>query len=442
MTMVAFLQAANSSNLPSSWRHPESKLDFLKPEYFQRIARTLEDGKFHLAFFDDRLAMPEYGDSHEEAVRSGIRVVRLDVGTVLMTMAGVTSRLGLGATFSTTYHDPYHVARLFATIDLMTNGRAAWNIVTSVNDSEAANFGRDEHMEHTLRYDRADEFLEVVLGHWNTWAEDAMILDKKKPYFADPAKVRRLSHSGEFFKSRGPFTVPRSVQGHPLLMQAGQSGRGSAFAARWAELQFVTNHDIVKGKAQYAAFKTDVKAAGRDPDQVLVAQACYVIVGETPDVAQQKRALIESLATPMDTLIMLGDRVNIDFSNVDIDAPLKDDELAKLSHWHKLTGRVAAEEGRPNPSLRDLLNLSGRGTIREFPVFCGTPLQVADEMERWFVERACDGFVLAATHTPGTYEDFVRLVVPELQRRGLFHEDYEGNTLRENVGLAHPQRRA
>lgn len=442
MKLIAFLQACNSTNLPSSWRHPDAPLSFLTPEYYQKLARTLEDGSFHLAFFDDRLAMPEYAGDHREAVRAGVRVIRLDLGTILMVMASATQHLGLGATYSTTYHDPFHIARMFATLDLMTKGRAAWNVVTSLNDSEAANFGQDHHMEHSLRYDRADEFLEVVLGHWSTWADDALVLDKANNIFADPDRVRRLDYAGKFFKSRGPFTVPRSAQGHPVLLQAGQSGRGSQFAARWAEVQFVTNQNIEKGKQQYSQFRRDLAEIGRDPEQTMVAQACYVIVGETEEIANNKRSLIEALAQPIDTLIMMGDRINIDLSATDPDAPLTDSELEKFAQWHKLTGRVSAGDGSPNPSLRTLLSLSGRGTIHEFPVFCGSPESVADQMEKWFVERACDGFVLSSTHTPGAYEDFVRLVVPVLQRRGLLHREYAGSTLRENLGLKRPERHA
>jgi FMN-dependent oxidoreductase (nitrilotriacetate monooxygenase family) len=243
MTLVAFLQAQNCSNLPGSWRHPATMLDFLTPEYYQRIARTLEDGKIQMAFFDDRLALPDlYTGHHAEAISAGVRAVKLDPATVLMAMGMATQRLGLGVTYSTTYYEPFHVARLFATMDLMLKGRAAWNIVTSLNRAEAANFGRDQHMEHDARYDRADEFMEVVLGHWNSWDDDALILDKAENRFDDPSKVHRLDHAGQYFRSRGPFSVPRSPQGHPVLMQAGQSGRGQAFAAKWAELVFVIYH--------------------------------------------------------------------------------------------------------------------------------------------------------------------------------------------------------
>src|SRR5438067_631941 len=230
MTMVGFLQAQNCTNLPASWRHPESRTDFLSADFYREIARVLEAGKFHLAFFDDRLAMPDrYGNDHVHTVEHGIRCVKLDPIVVLMAMGMATQHLGLGATYSTTYYEPFHVARLFATLDLITDGRAAWNVVTSLNDGEARNMGRGEVMDHDLRYDRADEFMRVVLGHWDTWDDDALIVDKSSGRFGDASKVRRLDHAGEFFQSRGPFTVPRSKQGHPVIIQAGQSGRGRRF---------------------------------------------------------------------------------------------------------------------------------------------------------------------------------------------------------------------
>ena len=322
MVMVGFLQAQNCSNFAGSWRHPDSRSDFSSPDYYAHIGRVLEAGKFQLAFFDDRLGMPEFhGGRFAEAVAHGIRCVKMDPIACLMPMAMGTTRLGLGATYSTTYYHPFHVARLFQTLDLMTRGRAAWNVVTSMNDVEAQNMGLEEAVEHDARYDRADEFLEVVHGHWDTWADDALIVDKttgrfadpekvrridhrgrhfrsRGPFvtsindaearnmgleeaiehdarydradefmevvhghwdawaddalivdkaskrFADPDKVRRLDHKGEHYRSRGPFTVPRSPQGHPVVIQAGQSGRGRRFAVRWGELIFTSNPNL------------------------------------------------------------------------------------------------------------------------------------------------------------------------------------------------------
>ncbi len=436
MTLIGFLQAQNCSIYPGSWRHAATATDFLTPEYYQRIARVLEEGKFHMAFFDDRLAMPDiYSGDHRDTVAHGIRAVKLDPAIVLGAMAAVTSKLGLGATYSTTYYEPYHVARLFATLDLMTKGRVAWNVVTSLNDSEAANFGHSSHLEHDLRYDRADEFLETTLGHWDTWEEGALVVDKESGLFAHPDKVKRLDHQGQFFNSRGPFTVPRSPQGQPVLLQAGQSGRGKAFAARWAELIFVVYPNLKIAKKQYADMKAAVVAAGRDPNQIQIATAIYVVVAETDELAQKKFEYMDKLAKPEDALALICEVLNYDFSKRDYDEPLTDADMESVSGWQAFRDRVVALSGKPNPSVRDFVEYSNRARLKEFNVFIGSPKTVADEMEQWFKEGGCDGFVLAPTHMPGSYEDFVRMVVPELQKRGLFRQEYEGETLRENLGL-------
>jgi FMN-dependent oxidoreductase (nitrilotriacetate monooxygenase family) len=380
--------------------------------------------------------MPDIlGHDHAEAVRNGIRVVKLDLVSILTAMGLATSKLGLGGTYSTTYYEPFHVARVFATLDHMLGGRAAWNVVTSLNDSEAHNMGADDHLEHDLRYDRADEFLEVVLSHWDSWGHDAIIQDRESGIFADASKVRRLDHKGKWFKSRGPFTVPRTPQGRPVLIQAGQSGRGKSFAARWGDLVFVIYPNMEVAKRGYRDFKEQVAVSGRDPATVRICPAVYCIVGETEAAAEEKRALIDGLAKPVDGLSLLSEALNYDFASKGLDDAFTDDELAGIKGLQALRDRVVASSGKRNPTLRDFVEITGRGTIREFPVFCGTPKRVADEMQAWLEGGACDGFVLAATHMPGTYEEFVRLVVPELQRRGVFRKEFTGTTLRENLGL-------
>ncbi|GMV56714.1 MAG: monooxygenase [Betaproteobacteria bacterium] len=439
MKLVGFMQAQNCSNYPASWRHPAAVSDFLTPAYYQRVAQILESGKFHLAFFDDRLAMPDvYQRDYRESVRHGVRVVKLDLIPLMTAMGLATRHLGIGGTYSTTYHEPYHVARAFATLDHMIGGRAAWNIVTSLNDSEAANFGHDSHLDHDTRYDRADEFMEVVLGHWKTWEPDAIVLDKANGVFANPDKVHRLDHAGPWFRSRGPFTVPPTPQGRPILIQAGQSGRGQRFAARWGDLIFVLYPNFDFAKRSYAEFKSVIGETGRNPDEVCVSTCMYAVTGETRTIAEDKAALIEKLAKPFDTLSLLSEVLNHDFSLHPMDEPFTDADMASISGLQAIRDRVVKLSGNPHPTTRDFVQYSGRGTIHEMPLFVGTPKEVADIMEEWFVGRACDGFVLAATHVPGTYEDFVRLVVPELQKRGLFRTEYEGDTLRENLGIPLP----
>lgn len=437
MKLIAFMQAQNCSNYAASWRHPEAVLDFGTKEYYQRIGRTLEAGKFHLAFFDDRLAMPDiYGGDYANTVRYGIRAAKLDPIVCALTMGLATEKLGIGVTYSTTYYEPFHVARLFASMDLLLNGRLAWNVVTSLNDSEAANFGAAGHLEHDLRYDRADEFMEVVTGHWGSWADDAIVQDRKQNLFADPEKVRRLDHKGRFFKSRGPFTVPRSAQGEPVIIQAGQSGRGQKFATQWGDLLFVVYPDLVVGKRSYAAMRAVLDAAGRT--STAIAPACNFIVGATKAEAEDKMALVESLAMDVDGLVLLSEVLNYDFASKPRDEPFTDDELKSISGLQGVRDRVTQLSGNKNPTTEDFLKFSKRGTIHEQMLFWGTPTDIADQMEEWFKAPACDGFVVAATHVPGTYEEFVKFVIPELQRRNLFHSDYEGRTLRENLGLARP----
>ncbi len=436
MVLVGFLQAQNCTTLASSWRHPELRTDFLSADYFQTIGRILEAGKFQLAFFDDRLAMPDMlGGDHAHTVENGIRCVKMDPVTVLMAMAATTERLGLGSTYSTTYYEPFHVARVFATVDLMSGGRAAWNVVTSVNDGEAANMGLAQHMEHDLRYDRADEFMEVVLGHWDTWEDDALVVDKSSGLFAHADKVHRLDHQGRFFRSRGPFTVPRSAQGHPVLIQAGSSGRGKRFAARWAETVFVTYPDIGVAKRDYAEMKAAIAEQGRDPELVTLNTIAYPVVGATKAEAEDKMAVIEHSYREVDGLSLLSEAMNFDFARKGMDEVFSDEELASMSGMQAMRDHVLRV--KPHPTPRDFLEVTRRG--RPGQAIVGGPKEVADRMEQWFVERACDGYVVGGTHTPGTFEDFVRLVVPELQRRGLFQKEYAGLTLRENLGLPRPK---
>lgn len=434
MVLVGFLQAQNCTNLAFSWRHPHSRLDFTSADYYQEIGKILEAGKFHFAFFDDRLAMPDrYGNDHAHAVANGIRCVKLDPVAVLMAMGMATKRLGLGSTCSTTYYEPFHVARQFMTVDHLTGGRTAWNVVTSVNDGEALNMGREEALEHDARYDRADEFLEVVLGHWASWDDDAMILDRDGGRFADPDKVRRLDHRGVYFNSRGPFTVPRSQQGHPVIIQAGQSGRGRRFAGRWAEVVFMGANNKAASQSGYAALKDEAARAGRDPNSMHVCALTTTVCAATKAEAEDKMAVIERLPLEIDSLSLLSEALNFDFSTKGLDDTFSDAEMAAITGMHTMRDRVVRGSGKANPTVRDFITHTGRGKPHD--VIVGGPREVADRLEELFTERACDGFVLAATHVPGSYSDFVAHVVPELQRRGLHQTEYAGATLRENLGL-------
>ena len=435
---VAFLQAQNCTTLPAAWRHPDARTDSYSPEYYQHIARVLEAGKFDCGFFDDRLAMPDmYKGDHGHTVQHGIRCVKMDPIACLMTMAAATTRLGLGSTYSTTYYEPFHVARLFQTVDLMIKGRSAWNVVTSVNDNEARNMGRgDEHMEHDTRYDRADEFMEIVLGHWDSWDDDAVACDKERKIFAHPDKVRRIDYKGQYLASRGPFTVPRSPQGHPVIMQAGMSGRGQRFAARWGELLFVVHHSLEAARAAYVKGKAAVADNGRDPDSQKICSLFYPVVAATKAEAEDRKALYDTLPNEVDQLSLLSEALNYDFARKGLDDAFTDAELAAISGMQSMRDRVVAA-GSKNPTVRDFMRITGRGLLRE--AWVGGPKEIADRMEEWWSMPACDGFVIGPTHQPGCFEDFVKFVVPELQRRGIYRREYTGATLRDHLGLARPE---
>jgi FMN-dependent oxidoreductase (nitrilotriacetate monooxygenase family) len=437
MALVGFMQAGSTTVYAGSWRHPATEHGFLTSGYYAKLGRTLEDGCFDMMFFDDRLAMPGiYEHSVDQAVRLGARPVKLDLSVVLGVVAGATSHIGLGATYSTTYYSPFHVARTFATLDHLSGGRAAWNVVTSVNDSEARNYGFSEHLGHDERYDRADEFLEATTALWDTWEDDALVLDRTAGVFADPSKVHELGHQGRWFNVQGPLTVPRSPQGRPVLLQAGSSGRGREFAARWAELIFTGDPDIEIARSHYKDQKERVAVAGRDPASVKMLPMVYTVLGETRAHAEEREQIfLHDLVDPMASLTLLSELMNHDFSDMSLDDPITDELVESVSGIRGLVQNLRAHIGG-TVTLGDLAG--HRATLLQGPRFVGTGAEVADQMEDWLASDACDGFVIAATHSPGAYEDVVRMVVPELQRRGVFRNRYAGDTLRETLGLERP----
>jgi FMN-dependent oxidoreductase (nitrilotriacetate monooxygenase family) len=439
MSLVGFMQAGSTTVYAGSWRHPATEHGFLDAGYYQKLGRILEEGCFDLMFFDDRLAMPGiYAGSVADAVRVGARPVKLDLSIVLGLVAGATSRIGLGATYSTTYYAPFHVARTFATLDHLSGGRAAWNVVTSVNDGEAQNFGVDAHLDHDERYDRADEFLAATIGLWDTWDDDALVLDRAAGEFADPEKVHELRYEGDWFRVRGPLTVPRSPQGRPVLLQAGSSGRGRDFAARWAELIFTGDPGIDVARSHYKDQKERIGQFGRDPATVKMLPMAYTVVGEsTAHAEEREQVFLNELVDPLASLTLLSELMNYDFSSLSLDDPITDELIESVSGIRGLVQNLRQHIGGDTVTLADLAG--HRATLLQGPRFVGTGRQVADQMEEWFDGEACDGFVIAATHSPGAYEDVVRLVVPELQRRGVFRDRYTGSTLRDHLGLPRPE---
>ena len=349
---------------------------------------------------------------------------------VLAMMAASTQYLGLGATRSTTYYHPYHIARTFATLDHLTKGRAAWNVVTSVNDSEAQNFGKDEHLEHDSRYDRADEFMEVTFKLWDSWQEGALLLDKESGILADPSKVDYIHHAGHWFKSRGPLNVPRCPQERPVIIQAGSSGPGKEFAARWAEVIFTVQPSSALAKAFYNDVKSHMIKLGRDSEECKVLFAVMPFVGETEAIAKEKQVFHNELVHPLVGLSTLSSHTNYDLSGHSLDQPVSKVKVQGMQGLFDTVVKLSAAE---DLTLGDIGKLYGTSVL--VPQIVGTPNQVADQLEAIFLDESCDGFVISPAYLPSAFEEFVEMVVPELQRRELFRKEYTGRTLREHLGL-------
>ena len=410
------------------WRYPGAAPDanFSWP-LLKRFAQTLERGRFDAFFMADHLALLNMPMS---ALKRSATVTSFDPLTLLPALAVVTERLGLIATASTTYNDPYHIARKFASLDHLSGGRAGWNLVTTSNPEAALNFGLDEAVEHDERYRRGREFFDVVTGLWDSWADDAFPMDQQSGIFFDPDRLHVLGHKGKYFSVRGPLNVARPIQGWPVIVQAGASEAGRQIAAETAEVVFGSSRTIADGRAFYADVKGRMKALGRDPDHLKILPGVLIFVGETTQEAQRKKALLDSLVHPDSGLPNLAMRLGVDISGFDLDAPLPDipeTNDSKTSRQSLID--LARREGL---TVRQLAQRVGAYAGLEF---VGTPAQIADRMQEWLETDACDGFNVMFHTVPEGLDDFVDAVVPELQRRGLFRREYEGVTLRENLGL-------
>lgn len=436
MTLAAFASASTNRGNFGAWMHPATDLGILDADYYINLGRSVERCGFDILFFDDRLAMPAvHGDSPAEAVRLGTRAVKLDLIAVLSVISAHTTRIGLGATYSTTYHAPFHIARAFATLDHLSGGRAVWNIVTSLNRNEAENFGVP-FQNADQRYDRADEFLEIVSGLWQTWERDALKRDRASGIYADPAKVHELNYKGAFMESRGPLTVPQTPQGWPVLLQAGQSGRGMDFAGRWADLVFTGPRNLEGAIAHYKKQARSCEAAGRSPSAARILPAVQVMVGETAEIARARNVFFHDLGSVEEELVLLAEMANFDFSTLPLDDPLPDDLLVSVEGGRGLLQRYiegARAKFGPKATLRQMAeNQANNGLVQ----FVGTPEQVADGLCEWFEAGACDGFAIVPSDDPGSFEDFGRLVIPELRRRGVVPEPGPARqTLRDRLGL-------
>ena len=434
--LAAFMLTGPVIHSHAAWRHPQTVGNYLEPEYYARVARVAEEGLFDFLFFADRLAVgDQMGGSRDLALRYGAQdATRLDPLPIMSYLLGQTSKLGLGVTRSTTYYEPAHIAREFATLDHLSKGRAAWNIVTSMNDSEGRLFGKDKHLGHDLRYDRADEFVEVVLKLWRSWEPDALKLDRASGVLADPAKVHSVQHSGQWFKVEGPLNIPRTPQGRPVLIQAGSSGRGRRFGARWAEAIFTIHPNLHAMRA----FRDDVRAQvvqqGRDADSCKVLTAVMPFIGGTEAEARAKRDQHNALARPELGLVTLASQLNVDLSPFPLSATLS--EIAQSPLIHPAAAEKLLMQGA-DTTLEQLGRIFA-SSVR-VPQLVGTGAQIAEQLADLFQGGGCDGFVISPAYLPGSFSEFAESVIPHLQRKGLFRKAYEGTTLRDHLGLAELQ---
>ena len=418
-----------------AWRYPGTYPDAnFNLNHLKSFIKKLEEAKFDAFFMADHLAVL---NMPVEALKRSHTVTSFEPFTLLSALSQVTDRIGLAATASTTYDEPYHIARRFASLDHLSNGRAAWNIVTTGNPESAKNFNLDDHAEHSERYKRAREFYDVVTGLWDSFADDAFIRDQKSGVYFDPEKMHVLNHKGDELKVRGPLNIARPVQGWPVIVQAGQSEPGRQLAAETAEVVFCSPRDLAAAKTLYADLKGRVVAAGRDRNHIKILPAALIIIGDTVEEAKAKRLELDSLVHYDSAISSLSIALGTDASGFDPDGPLPADipetnasktsreSVIRLAEQEKLTVR----------------QLAGRYGGYSGLAFVGTPETIADQWEIWLAEEAADGFTVCLPYLPQGLNDVADRLVPELQRRGIFRKDYEGTTLREHLGLPRPKNR-
>ncbi|MGW4733103.1 LLM class flavin-dependent oxidoreductase [Streptomyces shenzhenensis] len=433
MRLAAFLNAGPQGT--AGWRHADAGDGFLTAAHYTHIARVLERAGFDMAFVPDALAVPRsLGGSFAPAVTWGTGTPRLDPVPVITLMAAATEHLGVAATVSTGYQEPYHLARGMATLDHLVGGRAGWNVVTSFQDAEAQNFGQEKLPERQERYARAEEFLEVTTRLWDSWADDAIVADKVSGVYGRPDRVDAVDHRGRRFAVRGPLSAPRPSQGYPVIIQAGASPAGRDFAARWADVIFCSHESLESAVAFYADVKARAAAHGRDPDQLKVLPAATTVVGTDVRDALAKHEAFTELVHPEAGLSRLAYHVNVDLTRYDLDGPLPSlEEVGVEGHYRE----VVEFAQREKLSVREIGRWYGARTEGNM---IGSAADIADSMELWLDRGAADGFMIQATHVPAAFEEFADHVVPELRRRGLVRATYTGGTLRENLGLARPER--
>ncbi len=417
-----------------AWRspgaYPDANFNF---EHIKAFAQKLEAAKFDAFFMADHLAVL---DQPPAALRRSHTATSFEPLTLLSALASVTQRIGLVATASTTFDAPYHVARRFASLDHISNGRAGWNIVTTASSSAALNFGYDSQMDHGARYVRAREFYDVVTGLWDSFADDAFVRDVGTGVYFDPSRMRVLDHKGPSLSVRGPLNIARPVQGWPVIFQAGASEPGRQLAAETADAVFASESTVDGARRFYADVKARANAAGRDPAALKILPAVFVVVGETVEEAQAKRASLDSLVHYDSGIATLNSLLSYDVSGYDPEGPLPD--IPETNASKSARASIIELARRENLCIRELAQKAGSYSGL---AFVGTARAIADEMEAWLVTDACDGFIVMFSSLPEGLDAFAGQVVPKLQRRGLFRTEYEGVTLRENLGLPRPANR-
>jgi FMN-dependent oxidoreductase (nitrilotriacetate monooxygenase family) len=417
-----------------AWRYPGAFPDAnFNISHIKRFIKTLEHGKFDAFFMADHLAVLNMPIN---ALKRSHTVTSFEPFTLLSALSGVTERIGLVATASTTFDEPYHVARRFASLDHISGGRAGWNIVTTSNPDAALNFGLDDHMEHDERYRRAREFYDVVTGLWDSFADDAFVRDVETGLYVDPAGMHTLDHKGKYFSVRGPLNIARPPQGWPVIVQAGASEAGKQLAAETAEVIFGASANLAAGQQFYADVKGRLEKLGRDRDHLKILPGAFVAVGNSDEEAREKLAVLDSRVHYDSGIASLSIALGHDASGFDPDGPLP--EIPETNASQSGRTRVVEAARRDNLTVRQLARrLGGYSGLK----FIGTPQTIADQMEEWLVKDGSDGFNVMFPYLPEGLDDFVNRVVPELQRRGIFRREYEGTTLRENLGLPRPKNR-
>ncbi|WP_116520923.1 LLM class flavin-dependent oxidoreductase [Achromobacter insuavis] len=421
----------------AAWRHPDAQADApVNFRHYAELARRAEAAKFDAIFLADSVGVR---NTDLASLSRTARSDHFEPLTLLSALAAVTEKIGLIATVSTTYNEPYHVARKFASLDHISGGRSGWNLVTSSGQGEAQNFNLDEHVEHARRYARAAEFHDVVLGLWDSWEDDAFLRDKHSGQYFDPAKLHPLRHRGEHFSVRGPLNVSRSPQGRPVVVQAGASPAGRDLAARTAEVIFVAHQTFDEAQAFYRDIKGRAVEYGRDPDDIKIMPGIFPVIGRTQAEAEEKFARLQDLIHPVVGVQLLSNMIGgFDLSGYPVDGPLPD--IPETNGGKSRQQLLIDLARRDNLTIRQLyLRIAG---ARGHQQVVGTPQSVADQLQQWFEEDGADGFNIMSPWLPGGLDDFIELALPELRRRGLFRSEYEGATLRQHLGLARPPHRA